>query len=116
MVLTLVLIIFENNVCEATAMGTSFNYQGRLTDANNAANGLYDFQFRLYDANAYGSKIGPDVNKSDVDVIDGYFTLLLDFGGDVFNGDARWLEIGIRPGDQNDPNIYTFLRTYPNNS
>ena len=33
----------------------------------------------------------------------------LDFGSDVFDGDARWLEIGVRPGDQNDPNIYTIL-------
>ena len=35
----------------AEPMGTAFTYQGRLIDANNAADGLYDFQFKLYDAN-----------------------------------------------------------------
>lgn len=33
----------------------------------------------------------------------------LDFGSSVFTGDARWLEVGVRPGDMNDPNIYTVL-------
>jgi len=45
----------------------------------------------------------------EVDVIDGYFTVSLDFGSDVFNGDARWLEIGVRLGDLEDPNVYTTL-------
>jgi hypothetical protein len=44
-----------------------------------------------------------------MDVIDGYFTMLLDFGSDVFNGNDRWLEIGVRPGELNDPNVYTLL-------
>ena len=47
-------------------------------------------------------KLGADVNKPEVDVIDGYFTVELDFGS-VFDGNNRWLEIGVRPGDQNDP-------------
>jgi len=30
-------------------MGTAFTYQGHLYDANDVANGLYDFQFKLYE-------------------------------------------------------------------
>ena len=99
--------------CEASSMGTAFTYQGRLIDANDPADGLYDFRFKLYDdANTItGNQVGGDVNKPDVDVIDGYFTIGLDFGSDpnMFNGDARWLEIDVRIGDSNDPNVYSTL-------
>lgn len=27
----------------------------------------------------------------------------------VFDGNALWLEIGVRPGNLNDPNVYTVL-------
>jgi hypothetical protein len=92
----------------AEPIGTAFTYQGRLIDANQVADGLYDFQFKLYDANSAGNKLGQDVNKPEVDVIDGYFTVELDFGS-VFDGNNRWLGIGVRPGVQSDPNIYTTL-------
>lgn len=48
-------------------------------------------------------------SDNDLDVIDGYFTVLLDFGSGVFDGNAVWLEIDVRPGDSNDPNAYTTL-------
>lgn len=86
---------------------TAFTYQGHLYDANHVANGLYDFQFKLFDSLA-GSQVGDDVNVPDVDVIDAQFTVELDFGG-VYDGNERWLEIGVRPGDFNDPNVYTTL-------
>lgn len=90
-------------------VGTVFTYQGRLIDANNAADGLYDLHFKLYDAAAGGSQKGSTINIGEVDVIDGYFTVALDFGSDVFTGDARWLEISVRAGELNDPNVYTPL-------
>jgi hypothetical protein len=94
-------------VGKAVPMGTAWTYQGRLMDANYPGDGLYDFQFDLYDANVGGSHQGPTIDINDLDVIDGYFTVLLDFGSDVFNGDARWLEIGVRPGDSE--NLVTTL-------
>jgi hypothetical protein len=96
----------------AVSMGTAFTYQGRLIDANGLADGLYDFEFTLYDdANTFiGNKIGSDVNEPDVDVIDGYFTVVLDFNDpNAFNGDGRWLEIGVRPGESNEPNDFVTL-------
>jgi N-acetylneuraminic acid mutarotase len=82
--------------CEA--VGTAFTYQGRLIDANVAADGEYDLQFGLYDSNSDGNQVGGNIDVNDVDLIDGYFTVELDFG-DVFDGEARWLEIGVRAGD-----------------
>jgi microcystin-dependent protein len=52
--------------------------------------------------------LGTDVNKPEVDVTDGYFTVELDFGS-VFDGNDRWLLIGVRPGELEDPNVYTLL-------
>jgi hypothetical protein len=92
----------------AGPIGTAFTYQGRLIDSNNAADGLYDFQFKLYDANGGGNKLGQDVNMPEIDVIDGYFTAELDFGS-VLDGNNRWLDIGVRPGVQNDPCAYSLL-------
>jgi hypothetical protein len=99
MLLVLGLVVWQVKVGEAGPMGTAWTYQGQLIDANNAAEGVYDFNFGLYDTAGDGNQVGSDVNVPDVDVIDGYFTVALDFGSSVFEGDARWLEIGVRPGD-----------------
>jgi photosystem II stability/assembly factor-like uncharacterized protein len=105
------LMLWAGQAVMAGPVGTAFTYQGRLIDANNAADGLYDFQFKLFDADVNGIQLGSDVNVPDVDVIDGYFTVELDFGADPnsFNGNERWLDIGVRPGDLDDPNAYTVL-------
>ena len=108
-VMVFCLLVMPANFAEAGPMGTAFTYQGHLYDANYTASGLYDFAFKLYDANAGGNKVGTDVNVADIDVIDGYFTVELDFGGSVFGGSARWLEIGVRQGDLDDPNGYATL-------
>ena len=92
----------------AEPVGTAFTYQGRLIDNNQPADGLYDLQFKMFDASSDGNQLGLDVNLPEVDVIDGYFTVELDLGS-VFDGNNRWLDIGVRPGDQNDPNVYTTL-------
>ena len=92
---------------KAEPMGTAFTYQGRLVDANNAADGPYDFEFRLYDIG--GLPKGNTVKADDVDVIDGYFTVQLDFGSDVFNGLAEWLEVAVRPGASSEPNDFVTL-------
>jgi hypothetical protein len=80
------------------ALGTAFTYQGRLTDGGSLANGEYDFQFTLYDAASNGTQVGSMFPKENITVTDGLFTVELDFGNDIFTGDARYLEIGVRPG------------------
>jgi hypothetical protein len=92
----------------ADPLSTAFTYQGRLIDSNQAANGQYDFKFKLFDANTAGNEVASDVNTPGTDVVDGYFTVMLDFGS-VFDGNALWLEIGIRPSDQNDLCVYSVL-------
>ena len=111
LVLAFGLMVCLAKVSEAVPIGTVFTYQGRLMDANSPADGLYDFQFRLYDDPnvILGNQQGSTIYINDLDVIDGHFAVELDFGSDVFKGDARWLEIGVRSGDFEDPCEYTIL-------
>lgn len=93
----------------AAPVGTAITYQGRLIDANRPADGLYDFEFLLFDDPDAGSLYGSPIDVNDLDVIDGYFTVELDFGSGIFNGDARWLQVVVRPGDSNDVNDFAIL-------
>jgi hypothetical protein len=79
----------------AVPMGTTFTYQGRLVDGVGFATGTYDFELKLFDEGTGGTQLGSTLLQT-IDVVDGYFTAALDFGG-VFNGDARYLEIAVRP-------------------
>ncbi len=83
----------------ATALGDAFTYQGRLTDNAAPANGSYDIRFILWDAETGGAQVGVITEtKENVNVLNGLFTVELGFGAGAFNGDARWLEIAVRPG------------------
>jgi hypothetical protein len=77
--------------------GTGFTYQGKLLDGGVPANGAYDLQFKLFDALSGGSQVGSTLTQPSVTVTNGLFTVQLDFGN-VFNGTALHLEIGVRPG------------------
>ncbi|NIP23179.1 MAG: hypothetical protein GWN67_01900 [Phycisphaerae bacterium] len=101
----LVLVVCTINLSNAAQVGTGWTYQGRLMDDNNPGEGVYDFQFKLFDNQYTGTQQGSTVDVNDLDVIDGYFTVELDFGSDVFDSDAYWLEIDVRPGGTADPFI-----------
>ena len=80
----------------AAPLGTAFTYQGRLDDGAFPVNGLYDFNFKLFDAETAGTLVGPalGVSLDTIAVSNGVFSVDLDFGP-VFNGDKRWLEISV---------------------
>ena len=90
-----------------------FSYQGRLLDNDVVADDLYDFEFRLFDDPnvILGNQVGSTIDVNDLDVIDGYFAVELDFGSDanIFDGNDRWLQVSVRPGELNDPNEYVIL-------
>lgn len=56
------------------AQTTAFNFQGRLNDGSNPANGRYDLEFRLYDAATGGTQSGATISKSGVLLINGVFS------------------------------------------
>ena len=88
----------QPTILALTAVGSAFTYQGRLTDSGSPANAAYDFQFLLYDTLTGGAQIGSTQVVGDLAVTNGLFTTTMDFGGTAFDGNARWLEIQVRPG------------------
>lgn len=89
-------ILLSGVVVRADPLGTAFTYQGRLQDGTNAANGLYDLRFAVYDSAGGSTQLGPTLTNSAVPLSNGLFTVTLDFGANVFTGNARWLETAVR--------------------
>ena len=78
-------------------MGTAFTYQGELSlTAGGVVDDACDFAFSLYDVEVGGAPVAGPVSREEVQVTAGRFTIDdLDFGPDVFTGEARWLEIAV---------------------
>ena len=78
------------------AQGRAFTCQGRLNGSGVPANGAYDFRFRLFDALTNGSFSGGNIFLDAVGVSNGLFTVTHALGPAALNGNARWLEIGVK--------------------
>ncbi len=100
-VCTLIIAALVSTLCpinlHAQAVDTSFTYQGQLKEDGVPADGEYDLLFKLFDA--AGTQVGTQIGRENTLVTNGLFTVILDFGTTAFDGDARFLEIGVRPGD-----------------
>ena len=76
--------------------GTAFTYQGQLDKNGSPANTSCTYQFSLWDAQSAGAQIGTTQTVTGVTIVDGLFTVNLDFGAGMFNGQARWLQIAVQ--------------------
>lgn len=79
----------------ALAQDGTFNYQGLLKDSGVSVSGQVDLEFSLFDAETTGTQIGATLSVNNVDVIDGLFSVDLDFGAAALIGGVRWLEIAV---------------------
>jgi hypothetical protein len=82
----------------AEPIGSAFTYQGELKFKGLPANDQFDLGFRLWDTDVGGSRVGTAIFLEDVVVVDGNFTVELDFGTDPFLGKQLWLQILVRVG------------------
>src|SRR6185369_16358988 len=64
----LITLIWISSLTSLQAQTTSFTYQGRLSDGGLPANGVYDLQFKLFDAASGGAQQGGTVLRDDVSV------------------------------------------------
>ena len=102
--------LFNLMLClaQSTPLGTAFTYQGRLIDNGSPANGAYDMRFTLHSASSgANTQVGGTIQIASVLVTNGLFKEELDFSASPFDGEDRWLEIGVRPGGST--NAFTVL-------
>ncbi len=71
-------------------------YRGVLQKAGALVNGAADFQLRLFTSPGGSVQVGPTQDLSGVSVVDGQFTVPIDFGPGTFDGTDRYLEIAVR--------------------
>ena len=89
-------------------IGTAFTYQGRLETGSVPATGPHDFQFRLYDdLLAANQTAGTGVVSRTAVVTNGLFSVDIDFGPTPFDGNARFLEVRVKPAGA--PGGFTLL-------
>lgn len=89
-----------------SVIGNGLTYQGRLVQAGKPAQGSFDFRFTLYDQPAGGSTQGISLQINNVPVVDGLFSVELDFGVN-YDGSVYYLQPEVRVG--NSTGAYTLL-------
>lgn len=91
--------VSASSIAEAETVATAFTYQGQLKEGGGPVNQTVDFEFTLWRdplSTEPGDQVGlPDLEYG-VGVLNGLFTVTLDFGEGAFTGEARWLEIKVR--------------------
>lgn len=80
----------------AAALSSAFTYQGRLQDGSQLVTGRYDLRFALFDSATGGGMVGSALTNLATPVSQGVFTVSLDFGTGVWDGNDRWLEMAVR--------------------
>src|SRR6185503_9877614 len=101
--IVIAMILLISSAFLAYGQGTGFTYQGRLINNGSPADGLLEFDFKIFDSLAGGTQVGPDLTPQFIQVSSGVFTTQLDFGAGVFTGPPRFLQIGVRPAGSPDP-------------
>lgn len=81
----------------AAPLASPITYQGELNLAGAPVNNTADFRFQLFDAAVGGNVESAVIPANNVQVVDGVFTVSLDFGFDVFQADEqRFVQIQVR--------------------
>jgi hypothetical protein len=84
----------------ATPLTTAFTYQGSIDRSGILPSDSCTFQFKLFDAVTAGAQIGSTIVTPATLLPGGQFSVSLNFGVGVFDGNQRWLEVGVHcPGD-----------------
>jgi len=108
------------STCEshcAGRLGTGFTYQGQLKENGLPVTDVIDLEASLWTAAIGGDRVGQTLrfdgiggNPPPIEVINGLFTVDLDFGAEAFNGNTRYLELAVRrPHDPSGQAAFTVL-------
>ena len=88
-----------------TPLGDAFTYQGLLHQSGQPVTDACDLTFSLWNdpvSTDPADQIGPTLtfdgmggNPPPINIVDGVFTVQLDFGPSAFDGNARWLQVDV---------------------
>lgn len=93
-----------------TTLLSTFTYQGFLSlGGNPVTSPTCDFEFGLFSTVTGGTALGSGTIEQTVSVSGGVFTAQLDFGVAVFDGQDRYLEIGVLCPSNGGAGPYTLL-------
>ncbi|MEK6800247.1 MAG: hypothetical protein AABZ12_14910 [Planctomycetota bacterium] len=82
---------------QAAPLATSFTYQGQLKQGGAPYNGPADMNFTLWTAATAGSQVGPFRGFIGIAVVNGLFTVDLDFTAASYAaGEARFLQVEVK--------------------
>jgi len=85
---------------DGSPLTSMFTYQGRLKINDAPYSGFCDLQFGLWDELSGGTQVGEDKLLYDIELVEGYFTVVLDWLEGAFVGEKRFLDITARcPAD-----------------
>jgi len=79
------------------AQESTFTYQGKLFQSGEPADGLFDFEFALFDTAVGGNPLTLEDFQQDVPVRQGAFSVTLDFGSSIRSDSQLFLQIRVRP-------------------
>src|SRR6478752_5252507 len=85
----------------ALAHADSFTYHGTLQDAGRAANGSYDIQLTLYSKQSGGTVLAGPVTLPHVQVANGNFSTVVDFGPMTAMTSQGWVDVKVSPAGSN---------------
>lgn len=86
----------------AASIGSAFTYQGSMSFGSEPLTSTLDFQIHPFDDPLVGEQIVAPVVVNNVQIVEGLFTMLVDFGPGVLGGEAIWLEISVKPAASPD--------------
>ncbi len=72
-----------------------FTFQGFLEQSGSPLNGNANLAFKLYDAQSGGTQQGATITANTYPVLDGVFTIDLNFAGVAFADANRWLQVEV---------------------
>lgn len=96
--ITMVILLIISTTTLSAPVGSRFSYQGQLQFNDVSVTGTYDFKVELWNQAIGGSFFGSALEIADVEVVDGVFTMELDFTDAPFTGDDWFLKIQVREG------------------
>lgn len=96
-----IILIFLSSLAYCVPQTTEFTFQGELISGGSPANGEFDVNFRVYDAQNGGSEVATVEFKDNLMINNGLIQTDLDYGDMPFAGEAVWIQVEIRPGDEN---------------